>query len=96
MSKKEKYEVNGHSLEQVRNICEILVVGSIRKLMPEYPAFDQCSMCIEDVYALSLSRLPATYAHAGSIILNREVSAQDVDDVVRYAILQVSEHPKHG
>lgn len=96
MKSKEKYSINGHSLEAVRNICETMVISSLKKLMSEYPQFDQCTMCIEDAYALALSRLPATYAHAGSIILNREVSQQDVEDVVRYSLLQVAEHPKHG
>lgn len=92
----DRYIVLGQSLESIRNICELMVIEAIKKLIPLYPTFDHCTMCVEDVYALSLSRLPATYAHAGSIILNKEVSQSDVEDVVRYAILQVADRPKHN
>jgi len=94
--KTNRYLINGRSLERIRNICELMVIESIKKVMNEYPSFDQCSMCVEDVYALALSRIPATYAHLGSIILNKEVTDEDVESVVRFAITQVADHPKHN
>ena len=92
---KSKYIINGHSLLGVHNIHEVPVINALKALIDDYPNFDGCSICIEDAYALALSRLPATYAHAGSIILNKELQQSDIDAVVRYSILQVIEHPKH-
>ena len=94
--KADRYSINGRSLERIRNICEVMVIDAIKLVMSEYPSFDQCAMCVEDVYALSLSRIPATYAHLGSIILNKEVTEEDIESVVRFAITQVADHPKHG
>jgi len=93
--KKDNYSLNGHSLNGVRNIYELSVIKTLEKMIPNFPEFDGCSICIEDVYALVLSRLPATYAHVGSIILNKEVSMKDIEDMVRFSILQVIERPKH-
>jgi len=92
---KEKYELNGLSLNGVRNIYEIPVIRALEKLIPSYPEFDGCSICVEDVYALVLSRLPATYAHLGSIVLNKEVNNEQIEDMVRFSLLQVIERPKH-
>jgi|SRR3989339_713885 len=94
--KTEDYQVNGINLDQIRNRYELIAVKKMKEVLPQYPDFDNCSLCIEDVYALALSRMPPVYTHKGSVILHRELSDQDVEEIIAYAILKVQKTPKHG
>lgn len=94
MSNKDYY-INGFSLEKIRNIYEVKVIKTIKEELNHFPEFDQCRICIEDVYALSLSRMPSTYTQPGSVILKKEISDEDIREIVRYAIFQVIQQPKH-
>ncbi|MFH2133526.1 MAG: late competence development ComFB family protein [bacterium] len=89
------YVVNGVSLEGVRNGYEIVVIGLMKKLIPEYPEFDNCPRCIEDVYALSLSRIPSTYFRINSSFSLNDEPDETVEEIVRYALFQVINQPKH-
>lgn len=92
----EDYIINGISLEGIRNSYETKVVKMMRKEIPDYPKFDHCRVCIEDVYALVLSRIPSTYVAPGSIVFRKDLSEADLKEVVRYAIFQVIQQPKHS
>lgn len=93
--KKEKYMVLGVPLDHIRNSNEIRVAKAINEAIEEFPDFDKCSLCIEDVYALTLSRLPPCYVQPGSIVLHQTVESSEIEEMVRYAIRQVMEHPNH-
>ena len=89
------YVINGVSLENVRNGYELAVINMMKKLFPEYPEFDQCPACTEDVYALSLSRIPSTYFRTDSEFAKNFEPDETVEEIVRYALFQVIGQPKH-
>lgn len=90
------YVINGISLENVRNGYELAVIAIMKKLIPEYPEFDNCPICTEDVYALSLSRIPSTYFRTDSDFAKEFQPDETVEEIVRYALFQVIGQPKHG
>jgi len=90
------YVINGISLENIRNSYETKVIQTMKNEIPDFPDFDGCRVCIEDVYALVLSRIPSTYVIPGSIVFRKEVSDADLKEVVRYAIFQIIQQPKHN
>lgn len=89
------YIINGVSLENVRNGYELIVIELMKKLIAETPKFDNCPICIEDVYALSLSRIPATYFRSLNPNSLETGMDENVEEIVRYAMFQVISKPKH-
>jgi len=89
------YLINGTSLENVRNKYERIVIDLMKKLIPGFPDFDNCSICLEDVYALSLSRIPSTYVNPERPRVETDETVEDLTEIVRYAIYHVSAHAKH-
>ncbi|MDX2471285.1 MAG: late competence development ComFB family protein [SAR324 cluster bacterium] len=95
MDHPEKYIINGHSLESVRNRNEIIVIEAMREILPTEAHISNCSLCIEDAYALSLSRIPPTYTHKGSIVLKPEYSKEEIFEVVQNVVRIIADKPKH-
>ena len=93
---RDNYIINNHSLINVRNVYELKVIKYIKELAKNFPDFDECQCCIEDVYALSLSRIPPTYVRLGSVENREEMAEEDIKEIVSYAIYQVSSNPKHS
>ena len=94
--KKKSYLINDYDLGEIRNIYEVSVIKQMKKILPDFENFDNCQLCIEDVYALSLSRIPAVYAQVGSIMLQKEMTDDDIADIVRYSVFQVTSRPRHN
>ena len=95
--KREDYFINGHSLYEIRNYNEVEVVKILKKMLPEVPEFCGCSLCIEDVYALSLNMLPAKYIQASSILFPKDkLSVNEIEAVVKKAFDRVKENPSHS
>lgn len=95
MEHPEKYIINGHSLETVRNRNELIVIDAMRQVLPNEAHLSNCSLCMEDVYALSLSRIPPTYTHRGSIVLKPEYSNGEILEVVENVVRIIADKPKH-
>ncbi len=94
--KKEDYTISGISLEKIRNRYEGVVIKLMKKLIPQYPDFDNCQICIEDVYALSLSRIPSMYVRNEAIVFDDEKEVdENIEEIVKYAFFQVISEPKH-
>jgi len=93
--KKEEDEVFGVTLKNVRNSNEEKVKKYMKELIPQFPEFDYCSLCIQDVYALSLNQLSPRYTQAGTIILNKDLKEEDYKDVVEASIEKVTKKAKH-
>lgn len=93
------YQVNGIQLEDIRNKNEKKVVQLMNDLIPEYSEFDNCSMCIQDIYALSLNQVAPKYIQDGTIMLKKKSSLQEEEQeirkIVRSAIETVIKYPKH-
>lgn len=88
--------VNGVSLETIRNRFEVIVIRLMKRFIPQFPDFHQCPTCIEDVYALALSRIPSVYMKDSSLVFEDEAMIREnVEEIVKYAIFQVTSNPKH-
>lgn len=96
MSLNNSYEINGYSLEHVRNRHELRVIKSIKSLAIRTPEFDGCSLCLEDVYAISLNQIPPHYIQQGGIILrNPPPTAEQLQEIVSKAMEKVISQPNH-
>ncbi len=91
----EKYEIGDVSLINVRNRNEIIVIQIMEKVLPDYPEFDKCTLCFQDVYALTLNHLPAQYIQAGTIMLKKVNNKVAIEEIVRSSFEAVIQQPKH-
>ena len=92
-----EYQVLGVGLAHVRNRLELQVIEALRELLPTLPHQCRCVLCVEDVYALSLNRLPAQYIQSGGMVLggSKGPDAALVRRVVSGAMGQVARRPRH-
>jgi hypothetical protein len=93
--KKEDYEVFGISVENIRNKNESQVIRFMRESIPQFPEFDYCPICIQDVYALSLNQLSPRYIQSGSIVIKKELTEEDFRDIVEDSIEKVLKNKNH-
>ncbi len=82
------------SMEGITNHNEQRVLECLPGVLEEFPGFEANRVDIQDIYALSLNLLPARYRQAFSIVLQEQLSMDDVRGAVRKAVLQVSKHLK--
>ena len=95
--KSEDYIIGDYSLEGIRNRYEVIVINFIKKLTPDFPEFASCQACLEDVYALALSRIPCTYVIKDNVTFeDDDTTNENVEEIVRYAIFQVMSKPRHA
>ena len=87
--------VNKYSFDNIRNIYESKVINQIKVAIYEFEAFDGCDNCLRDVYALALSRIPATYAITEDHSNFACLPDGEILEVVRYAIYRVMKKPNH-
>jgi Late competence development protein ComFB len=93
---KEDYSINGVSLSEIRNHVEIIVIQLMKQFIPQFSEFDKCPVCIEDVYALSLSRIPSVYMkNSDQVFADDKLINESIEEIVKYAIFQVMSNPKH-
>jgi hypothetical protein len=50
---------------------------------------------IQDIYALSLNRLPPRYVQEGTIVFNEPIRNRELEDVVREAVTKVRNNPNY-
>lgn len=93
---KQLYDINGISLINVRNSYEAKVIKILKKLLPLYEKCDGCSICIQDIYALSLNMIKAKYVQVGTIILKKNDDQPIIEKAVRHAIEKVIANPNHS
>ena len=93
---KEEYTINGVSLLNIRNRFETIVIRLMKQFIPQFPEFDNCPVCIEDVYALALSRIPSVYMKDGNqSFKDDKLINEGIEEIVKYALFQVMSKPKH-
>lgn len=86
-----------HDLENVYNINEGAVVEAVERVLNDDDGICKCKMCLEDIFALSLNKLPARYVqsyystHDVSELLDEKL----VEKTVQTAIKRVAKHPHH-
>lgn len=96
MIKPEDYIINDIDLSEVHNRYEIWVLKAMREAIEQDGHLAECRLCLEDVYALTLSRLPALYVQKGSIVLQPELTKKDVLEAVEAAITTILNNPVHS
>lgn len=92
---KEKYEVFGVSMAGIRNKNEKKVIQFMNELIPQFPEFDYCTICLQDVYALCLNQLSPRYMQEGTIVLKKDLRDDDYRDVVETAVNTVIKNINH-
>ena len=95
MSQSKSYDINGFSLESIRNRNELRVAEILRQELPRTKAFCGCRICVEDIYAATLNQAPPHYAQMGSIVLQKQPDEPTLREHVLAAIERVRSHPKH-
>jgi Late competence development protein ComFB len=93
--KKEKYQSFGVDLSSVRNVWETRLIKYMNEVLPEFPDFDYCSICIQDVYALSINQLTPKYVQQGTVLLKKEYTENDFRDIIEEAVEKVLANPNH-
>jgi len=91
----EKYSIRGTKLFWVRNRNELRVIQEMERVLAEYPDFDPAVLDLEDIYALSLNKLPARYTQRGSIVLQEPVRDEEIADAIRDAVEVVRARPNY-
>lgn len=85
--------LEGIAFNKIQNLNEARVLATIPQILQEFKGFSPNKIDIEDIYALSLNKLPARYVQEGSLLLNDLVTDEMVEEAVREAIHSVSASP---
>ena len=82
-------------LSRIVNKNEKRVVLAMEKLLGEIEEWEPEALDIQDIYALSLNRLPPRYVQDGTIVFNEPVRREEVEEVVGKAIEIVKGSPNY-
>ena len=61
------YSVAGHSLHEIVNCNEHLVLIALRQIYASDKSLCRCPICVEDTFALALNALPPRYIQPTSV-----------------------------
>jgi hypothetical protein len=91
--------VEGQLLSEIMNFNERTVLDAMRRAYAADRTLCRCSLCVEDVFALSLNALPPRYIQPTSMHFF-EASAHyipiaEIEAKVMEAIARVKAGPKH-
>ena len=93
------YQVQGHSLREIINYNEYLVLKLMRRAYEANPGLCRCSLCVEDIFALSLNSLPPRYIQGTSLRTYEKsphfIGEEEVGAKVREALDRVRKSPNH-
>jgi competence protein ComFB len=97
-----KKSLFGYDLTEIKNINEELVVELMDKLLNDDDSICRCQLCIEDIFALSLNKLPTLYVQSTfkentfrGYDLTKILDREKVEKAVRTAANKVSKNPYH-
>ncbi len=91
----EHYKIGNINLINVRNVNEVKVIKMMKQVLPDYPKFDNCTLCFQDIYALSVSKVTPRYVQAGTIMLKKSDDETKIEQIVRSAFEMVIKQPNH-
>ena len=93
------YSIEGHSLADLPNYHEQVVLKIMRELYTGDNPPCTCTLCVEDIYALALNSLPARYIQATSVRSYQTSATYVSEDQVRESVLaaveRVRTQPNH-
>lgn len=82
-------------LSRIINRNESRVIQAMKSILSEMEDWEPEALDIQDIYALSLNRLPPRYVQEGTIVFNEPVRRDEVEKVVREAVRVVKESPNY-
>lgn len=93
------YTIEDCSVGDIINYNEIIALKIIREILKGNSSFCQCSICIEDAFALTMNALPPRYIQITSAqkYINSEsfIDETKVWDCAMRAFEKVNENPNH-
>ena len=91
-------EIFGHELDNVYNLSEIVVIETMKKYLEAHPHICRCTVCLEDMYALALNRIPAKYLQDDyrDQYYDRMMDYKNAERETVMAIEQISANPHHS
>jgi len=89
------YTFGNASLYKIRNRNELRVINLLGEVLQAYPDYCPEPLDIEDIYALTLNKLPAHYVQEGSIILQDPIDDTTIRDCLREAVQSVRRRPNY-
>ena len=90
-----QYTFENISLYKIRNRNELRVIRHLRDIIREDPGYVPEALDIQDIYALTLNKLPAHYVQEGTIVLQEPVDDTTIRDCIREALQSVRKHPSY-
>jgi hypothetical protein len=95
-----QYTILGHSVEDIRNDNELLIIKKINEVFQKDRQLCRCRLCVEDIYALSLNYLPARYKQSLTLTALQggkdwQIGETQIEDAINKAVLQVKKRPHH-
>ena len=81
------------SFENIRNQNEERVSAMIREVLQEFDNYTPNKIDLEDIYALTLNKLPARYMQEGNFPLEDDVTDDMIRQTLKQSIERVSSAP---
>ncbi len=91
-----KIELNDVDFSGIQNENAKRVVATMERLLSTVTIFNPNYLDYQDIYALALNRLPPSYRQKSTIVLQKSVSASDIEKAVTSAIEKVFQNPNHS
>jgi len=83
----------GLDFHSIRNRNEARVIDLIPGVLAEFPSLCPSRTDIEDIYALTLNKLPARYVQAVSLVIAEPVNDEMIREMLRDAVRTVRARP---
>ena len=87
------YVALGVDSHAIRNRNEERVIELLSVVLSEFPDFEPTRTDIEDIYALTLNRLPARYIQAVALVINEPVIDPLIRQTLRESVRTVRARP---
>ena len=93
MELEDKYFFRNISLYRIRNRNELRVIDLFDFVLDEYPTYHPNAFDIQDIYALALNGLTPHYTQQATVVLQNQVSEDEIKASIRKAIETVKRRP---
>lgn len=87
--------LNGALLHNILNRNEKRVIKEMFEIVPGYPGFDQCPICTEDIYALTMNNITPEYAQDATIVLRNKVLKDTIRSEIYKSLQKIIAKPNH-
>ncbi|MBF0276693.1 MAG: late competence development ComFB family protein [SAR324 cluster bacterium] len=85
--------LDGISFDKIRNQNESRVKAMMLDVLKEFDNYYPTKIDLEDIYALTLNKLPARYIQAEGFTLEEDITEEEICENLRSAIKRVSQSP---